>query len=372
MTRREELIRNGLRLWVRNGFRGILNYVTGAGKSFAGILAVEEFIRVYPEEPILIVCPTIDVIENFKREFIKFNRKRLLKHCKFICYASIRKEDGNKYSLVVLDEIHHITTDNKMPFFEKVNARGILGLSASLTEQQLEQLNPFTPIVDTLTLKDVGEEDFIADFTVINYPVTLTTKERELYNEYTNAIDYAYAMYNSTSWKKIGQRSRLVYSASNKLVACKQISELFDDKYGIVFSLTKDFAEKVSDILGEECIAIHSGFTKKQRAKRLKIFSDGRTKVRRVSVPKIFDEGVTLPRLSFGILLARYSKEKQWIQTIGRLLRKDFADKHSIIIRVYVRGTVEEKWVKESQKGFNVINVNTYEQLKSTIQSINC
>ena len=172
------------------------------------------------------------------------------------------------------------------------------------------------------------------------------------------------------SWKKIGQRSRLLYSASGKLTAAKEISKLFKNEYGFIFSLTKDFSEKVAKVIGSTCIAIHSGFTKKQRKKRLQTFSDGRTKVTRVSVPKIFDEGVTLPKLSFGILLARYSKERQWIQTLGRLLRKDFADKHSIIIRVYVRDTVEEKWVKESQKGFNVINVYSYEQLKNCIKQI--
>ena len=72
MTKREQLLRNGLRLWVRNNCRGTLKYVTGAGKSFAAILAVQETVRVNPKEQILIVCPTIDVIENFKREFIKF------------------------------------------------------------------------------------------------------------------------------------------------------------------------------------------------------------------------------------------------------------------------------------------------------------
>ena len=38
--------------------------------------------------------------------------------------------------------------------------------------------------------------------------------------------------------------------------------------------------------------------------------------------------------------------------------------------RCVVRATIEEKWVKESQKGFNVINVNSYDELKSTIKNI--
>lgn len=370
MNRREELIRNGLRKWVSNKCLGILKYVTGTGKTFAGILIVEQFVNVYPDEKVLIVCPTDAVIVNFTQEFIKFKKKRLLEHCKFICYASIKKEFGNSYSVVILDEVHHITTENKMPFFTNITTKGILGLSASLTDEQIRMLNYYIPIVDELTMDDVEKEGFIADFTIINYPVYFTPAEQALYKDLTDQIDYSWQRFNKQSWKKIGQRSRLIYSADAKLQATEDIVELFPNDYGIIFSLTKQFSEDVSDKLGEKCVAIHSGHTPKQRAKRLKLFSDGRTRIRTLSVPKIFDEGVTLPRLVYGLLLARYAKEKQQIQTIGRLLRRDMEGKHSIAVRVYIRNSVEEKWLKTSQEGFNVINVEDFEGLKKVINKI--
>lgn len=370
MTKREQLIRNGLNMWAANRCKGILKYVTGTGKTYAGVLVVEQFVHLYPDEPVLIVCPTIDVVANFKAEFVKFKKKALLKHCKFICYASLRQEDGNSYSAVILDEVHHVTTENKMPFFRNVKARGILGLSASLTPDQISLLRRYIPVVDELTLDDVGHEKFIADFTIINFPVSFTPAEQSKYDKLTSEIDYAYGMYNSRAWKKIGQRSKLIYAAENKLVAIDRILELFPSEYGIIFSLSKEFAETVAKRVGPECLAIHSGHSKKQRALRLKTFSDGRTKVRLVSVPKIFDEGVTLPRLEFGILAARYAKEKQQIQTIGRLLRRDLEGKHSIAIRLYVKNSKEEQWVETSQEGFNVLNVTNYADLKNVIQRI--
>tara|TARA_R100001463_G_scaffold23551_3_gene56423 strand:- start:799 stop:1929 length:1131 start_codon:yes stop_codon:yes gene_type:complete len=370
MNRREELIRNGLRKWMSNKFRGILKYVTGTGKTFAGLLVIEQFAKVYPEEKILIVCPTDAVIVNFKEEFSKFQKEHLLKHCKFICYASIRKQDGKSYSVVILDEVHHITTDKKMPFFTNVTTKGILGLSASLTQEQIRMLNYYIPIVDELNMEDVHEEGFIAEFTIINYPVYFTPAEEAKYKELSGQIDYAWQTFHKQSWKKIGQRSRLVYSAKAKLQAAQDILELFPGEYGIIFSLNKKFSEEVADAIGESCVAIHSGHSAKQRAKRLALFSDGRTKVRTMSVPKIFDEGVTLPRLTYGVLLARYAKERQQIQTLGRLLRKDIDSKHSIAIRTYVRDSVEENWVKSSQEGFNVINVDDFDALVSTINRI--
>jgi superfamily II DNA or RNA helicase len=368
MDRRETLQRAGLNKWAKNNCKGILNWVTGMGKTYAAILAVEKFIDLYPEVPVLIVCPTTAIVDNFQQEFVKFKKEHILKQCKFICYASIKKEEGNSYSLVVLDEVHNICTDNKMPFFTEVKAKGILGLSASLTDEQVRMLRYYIPIVDMLTMDEVGEEGFIADFTIINYPVYLSPAERLKYDELTEGIDRSWQQFHKQSWKKIGQRSKLIYSAEQKLRAATDVTNLFEEDRGIIFSLSKQFAEDVANTLGDSCVAIHSGHTKKQRASRLQLFIDG--KVRQLSVPKIYDEGVTLPLLLYGLMLSGHSKEKQMIQRVGRTLRTDIDEKHSILIRVYVRDTVEEKWVKNAQAGFNVINVDDFEALVANIDRI--
>jgi superfamily II DNA or RNA helicase len=370
MERREVLQRAGLNKWAKNNCKGILNWVTGMGKTYAAILAIEQFINLYPKDQILIVCPTTAVVENFQQEFVKFKKENLLKQCKFICYASIKKEDGNSYSLVILDEVHNICTDNKMSFFTEVITKGILGLSASLTDEQIRMLRYYLPIVDKLTMDDVGQEGFIADFTIINYPISFSPAESAEYRELTEQIDHSWQKFHRQSWKKIGQRSKLIYSAEQKLLAATQITELFENDYGIIFSLSKQFAEDVADTLGETCVAIHSGHSKKQRAQRLQLFADVNTKVRQLSVPKIYDEGVTLPLLVYGLMLSGHSKEKQMIQRTGRTLRTDIAGKHSILVRTYIQRTVEEKWVKSAQAGFNVINVEDFEALKKVIRRI--
>ena len=370
MTKREEIIRGGLNKWAKNSCKGILKYATGVGKTYAALLAIEKFAGLFPEKQILIVCPTITVIDNFQDEFKKFKKESLLKYCKFICYASIRKEDDNDYSLVVLDEIHHITTESKLQFFSRVNYNGILGLSASLTPKQVYDLKFYLPIVDRVTLDDVGKEDFISNYTIINYAIEFTKEEKELYKEYTTAIDYAWMMFHQQSWKNINKRSRLIYSAENKIKAAKDIVKLFPKKYGIIFSLSTDFADKIAENIGDTCISIHSKHSKKLRKNKLRKFSDKRTKLRILSVPKIFDEGVTIPQLSYEILLARYAKERQQIQTIGRILRKDIKDKHAIAVRVYVKDSIEKKWVAASQEGFNVKYANSYADLKNIIKKI--
>lgn len=369
MSKREELQRAGLNKWARAGFRGILQWATGVGKTYAAILAIEHVISTKKDSKILIVCPTLDIISNFKREFIKFKRRKLLDNCQFICYASINKTNDH-FDLVILDEIHHVTSPKRIKFLSAGNYTKLLGLSASLTSCQLYQLTPFAPVVDVLSLKGVLDEGFVSKFTVINYGITLTDEERETYDTLTKKIDYSREKYATSAWKQIGLRARLLYSASQKISILKAITELFPKEYGIVFSLTKEDAETIADLLGETCEAIHSGHSSKKREAKLKSIRDGRTKTRLISTPKIFDEGVSIPRLTYGLLVARHSKERQFIQSLGRLIRAETVDKHAILIRLFVIDSIEENWVKTSQMGFTSLNTNSFDGLKNIILTI--
>jgi superfamily II DNA or RNA helicase len=371
MEIREQLIRKGLNNWVKASFIGILNFATGVGKSYAALLAIEHFIKKYPDKTVLIVCPTNIVINNFKGEFIKFKKKSLLNNCKFVCYASIHKLK-DKYSLVVFDEVHHLVTDKRLEFFRNCKMSGLLGLSASLTKTQLTILSTYKiKVVDEINIQQANELDLVSNFQIINLSVTLNNQELEDYNKLTSKIDFAKENYNTNSWKDISKRANLIYGAKSKYLVLPKIVELFKKEYGIIFSLTQKESDYITSLLGESCVSIHSGKTKKEQEVLEKSFKDGRTKIKIISTAKIFDEGVTLPRLSYGILVARYSKERQSIQNVGRVVRKDTPDKNSIIIRIYVKDTIEENWVLKSQKGFtNIINTNNYEELREEILKI--
>ena len=239
-----------------------------------------------------------------------------------------------------------------------------MGLSASLTWKQKFKVKPWFEVIHKLTLKDVQDENFVSPSTVINFAVQLTASERKEYDSLSRIIAYVQETYKSQAWKKIGMRTQLVYKAKAKLKAVKKITELFPNEKGIVFTMTKEEAEDVSNLLGDYCVASHSGQTKKVRQSKLKWFKDGRTKARLIAAPKIFDEGVTIPKLSFGVLLSRTSTERQFVQSLGRLVRSDIPDKHAVCIRVYVKDTVDEIWMNKSQRDVKTINTTNYEELK--------
>ena len=371
MTRREELQHEGLEKWREADYKGILNWGTGTGKTYAAILGAEEFITKYAKKydtTVLWVSPTKAIESNTKGEFRKFKKAKLMKHIQFICYASLKNWKNKRVPLIVYDECHHLTSEKRLAASKTITSRGTLLLSASLTWLQLRKLKPYGEIVHKLTITDVLEEGLVAPFTIINYAIELNNSERKEYDELSKKIAWVYGNYNRQAWGLIGQRTRMLYSASNKIKVIKKLVELFPDDYGIIFTMEKEYSELVAKAIGDQCVFIHSGLTNKERERRLKAYSDGRTGIRLISTPKILDEGVSIPRLSYGLLASRCSQERQFIQSLGRLLRTDTPDKHAIVIRLFAKGTVEEKWISNSQKEFKHITVNDYRELTRAIK----
>ena len=371
MNRRESLIREGLNKWWKADCKGILNYATGVGKTFGGIIATEEFVKRHKDEyptTVLWVSPTTTILENTKAEFRKFKKTALLKNVKFICYASLKKEEKKRFPLIVYDEVHHLTSDKRMASSKKIASKATLMLSASLSWIQIRTLSVHGDVVHKLSINDVLDEGFVAPFTIVNFGIKLTHKEQSEYNKLTKNIEYVWSAYRKQSWKSIGERTRMLYSAKQKIATIRKMVELFPDDYGIIFTMEKKYSEEIAKSIGDQCVFIHSGLSNSERSRRLKSYSDGRTGIRLISTPKILDEGVTIPRLSYGILASRCSQERQFIQSLGRLLRTDVPGKHAIVIRLFAKDTVEEKWVNESQKEFKTITVYDFTNLKKVLK----
>lgn len=371
MERREELIREGLNKWVDADYKGILNWGTGTGKTYAAMLAAEKFIGQYAKDhpvTVLWVSPTKAIESNTRGEFRKFKKAKLMKNIEFICYASLKKWKGKRAPLIIYDEVHHLCSDARIKISKTIASRGTLMLSASLSWLQVRKLKVHGEVVHKLSIKDVLDEGFIAPFTIINYGIDLTPAEKDEYDSLSSKITWAWQAHKTQAWGAIGARTRILYSAKNKIKTIKKLVELFPDDYGIIFTMEKQASEDIASAIGDSCVFIHSGLSNKVRESKLKQYSDGRTGIRLISTPKILDEGVSIPRLSYGLLASRCSQERQFIQSLGRLLRIDTPNKHAIVIRLFAKGTVEEKWIENSQKDFKHVTIYDYNDLREAVR----
>lgn len=360
-----------LNTWYKKGCKGTAECATGFGKSRCGVLAAAYFAKQYEYEcKILIIVPNNTLKDEWRKEFSKWKEKKVFDECVEVeCINTARKFKDQSYHLVIIDEIHnYIKGEVNSRFFKNNDFARILGLSATIEDSLKEYLNPIAPICYSLSLYEAVELGLVTDFTIYNLPIELTAKERKEYNELSKLIENIYRAYHQHSWKHISARKEILYNAKAKMPMIKKIVNMFGKKsYGVVFSMTKSYADEVVKVLGDSSLPHHSGITKKKRIEYLKRFADGRTKVKQLSSAKTLDEGVNLPRLSYSIMASNSSKVKQQNQRVGRCIRLGEDGKHAVIIRLYCKDTQEEKWVHSSQSKVNAIEVKDLDHLKKLL-----
>jgi len=353
-----------IQAWIKNNYQGTINAVTGFGKCKVGLDAIN---LIYNQAivsninidkfSVLIVTPTTEIKKEWVKEFKKWKMLHILKHVDIQCVNTCSKYKNRNYSIGIFDEVHNYLGNTFYNVFKNNIFKRKICLSASIPGEHFHQLfiEQKCPIIYQMNIKKALELELINNFKVYNIGVNLTKNENKRYTFLSNKINEA-SIKGYNAWDLIGQRKNLIYDASNKYKLLEEIKKYFNS-YGIIFTQSKKSAEKVQKIV-ENSLVHHSGLTSKKRTEVIKLFSDGRTKEKILSSAMTLDEGVTLPRLQFAIILANTSKEKQFIQRTGRVVRLEKNKKESIIIRIYCKNTIEENWLNKSQSKVKNIYIN--------------
>lgn len=111
----------------------------------------------------------------------------------------------------------------------------------------------------------------------------------------------------------------------------------------ILFSQTTDAAERAETILWEMGIeggVLHAELDPSERQDSFDAFRDG--SYRFIAAPKLLDEGVDVPDADLAIVLASSRSRRQMIQRMGRIVRKKADGRPGRLAVLYVEGTSED------------------------------
>lgn len=361
---REGITKKALDSWVKNNYRGTFEWVTGLGKTKAAIEAIKIVEAQEESIKILYFCPTIAIIANTKNEFKKFDCEYLLEKVEFACYASIKNYFNKRYSLIIFDEAHNLGSTTRILFLKNCRSNSkLLGLSAKIPPKLLWHFSNYMPIIDSQKLENVG--NLVADFLIVNVPLEFTAEEKKEYIKISDSIiNYKQATGNN-NWKLINKRKNIILNAKNKIEAVKHLISLFTEEKGIIFTLSSETADLFK---ADNSIIVHNKKGKKFIESAINDFKK-LPKPAYLSVVRMYDEGVTIDDLSYAIIHSSFSVETQFIQRVGRTLRKD-TDIPSLVFRLFIKGTVEENWLENSQKSFKkIIHLQNLDYAKDIINS---
>lgn len=411
---KDKVQREGLNHWWKRGCKGTLEYATGVGKSRCGVLAAQFVVKNKPNAKILIITPTQTIRdEAWVQEFKNWDAGKLLNiNVNIQCIQTVYKWKNQHYDLIIADEIHNYIPDVKKTdyqyykFFENNTFDKILGLSASISNDLKPRLWKVAPVIDTIDTNDALKLGLISPFVVYNLSVDLTPAEKEAYNRATELFEKTFSIFTDSrgyrniqvlfkclnptffkafcisegyspeqykqmrNWPQLCQnamkaRKEILYNSEGKIKAIEEIVNEFPDRRGIVFSQSIDFANTVTNRLGVNIAhSFHSKIPKKTRKENLDDFNDLSTPTKIIVSASALNEGANLKDVSLAIIASGTSKEKDFIQRLGRSVRLQ-PGKQAIMIRLYVKGTQDEKWMESSQENFSGIEISDIQEVNN-------
>lgn len=381
-----------LEKWAQAGRRGVVEAVTGTGKTRVGIAAVFEEIRLHGKA--LVIVPTIEL----QHQWIVEVRKQWLEvrvgaigggqHATFdqadvlvSVVNSLRDEtniDWSRVGLIVADECHRYGAESNLRALDDRVPRR-LGLTATFARadgaEKYALGQRLGGICFCMTFERAIREGIIAHFTVALIGVGLTPLERVEYDraddaakrtrlklirtfgvpaeplaEFIHAVarlalsgddaGVAARAYQSAQ----ARRREVLASAREKQSALTKIAPAIrNSDRTICFAQTKTAADEAAARIaacGIMARSIHSGHSTSVRHQALNDFKERR--VQALAAPQILDEGIDVPEADLGVVLAAFRSKRQMIQRLGRVLRVKQEDRLARLAIFYVRDTPED------------------------------
>ncbi len=382
-----------------NNYRGIIEAVTGSGKSYVGLLAIRDFFD--KGQRIIVVVPTIDLqfqwvnlIDSVTQGRIAIGRlgggySSDLSYFQLVVAVinSLRSNQNSGLNLnadlIIADECHrYASIHNVQALSKKIPSR--LGLTATLARADRGHLKHLIPFFGSVIYKykfdQAKEELAISKFEITLLSVDLNNEERDEYDRLSEEIGrcikairkYLPGVYEESAdfIKEITEiasgsldhinvnlkrvalkllnyiylRREILNSCEEKILVLPKLhSEIVSSQGTLVFTQTIAMAKKCRVILNDLQLRskeISSDTDRDVRRYFIKEFSKGNLDV--IIAPRVLDEGIDFPDADLAILVASSNTDRQMIQRIGRVVRATTENKIAKIFIIYARDTIED------------------------------
>lgn len=363
--------------WIQEKMGSIV-LPTGAGKTIIGLKIIEMI-----NAPTLIVVPTLDLIKQWTQILSQtFNIEignigggtENIQAITVSTYDSayIKAQSiGNKFLLIVFDEVHHLPAPSYRLIAETFIAPYRLGLTATLErEDHLEADFPYLIGKTTfqITAKELAKNNYLANYVIERKQTSMSEEEYQKYKEnmavyYTCLRKIGLKMNSFSSFKRLIMISSRNNLARRALVARNKANDIALNSRSKLDEIRKILSENkniktiiftqhnklVYDISNAFLIPfITYKSSKEEREDVLVGFKDGRYMA--IVTSKVLDEGIDVPDAQLGILVSGTGSSREFVQRLGRLLRPKSENQQARLIEIVSSGTSETLTSKRRQR----------------------
>jgi superfamily II DNA or RNA helicase len=361
--------RQALDAWIQAGRTGVVVLPTGAGKTYLAQLAMQATRR-----STLIVVPTLDLMHQWYAHLLAAfpdatvgllgggaHDHTPLLVATYDSAALYAETLGNRYGLLVFDECHHLPSDFARVIAEYSLAPYRLGLTATLERHDGKHVDLVSLIGPEVyrTTPEALSGTVLAEHRIVRLKVRLSQQERQRYDALRRGRDQflqqrGIRLGSLTGWQQFVQasarsragRSAMLAHRAARAIAfgtagkLRVLADLLAQHYPTRTLVFTDDNATVYRVSQEFLIpAITHKTAVKERHDILSRFRSGEYPV--VVTSRVLNEGVDVPEASVAIVLSGTGSTREYIQRLGRILRRG-EGKLALLYEVIAEETSEE------------------------------
>ncbi|HXH02749.1 MAG TPA: DEAD/DEAH box helicase family protein [Candidatus Competibacteraceae bacterium] len=363
--------REALEAWFAARGRGQVVLPTGAGKTLVGLLAMAQAGR-----DALVVVPTLELMRQWygllrlafpEREIGLigggYHEPYALAVATYDSAARHAEHLGNRYGTLIFDEMHHLPAEFYRVIAEYALAPYRLGLSA--TPERADGLHrDLDSLVGPVVYRRRPAElagDVLARYRIQPLLVELSAEERAQYREalaLRNRFlqEHRIGLGSLAGWNRFvmlsarspeGRRAmqahraarRIAHATASKLRALEDILTRHRDEKTVIFTEDNATAYEIARRFLIPCLTHQTRV--KERQHLLDGFRSGQ--YRALVTSNVLNEGVDVPDASIGVILSGSASAREFVQRLGRILRRAADGKQAVLYELVARETREEQ-----------------------------
>ena len=312
------------------------------------------------------------------------------------CYESLKKHEGERFDLIVCDEVHHINSDKRLDLLKSLTFSNLIGLSATIPQKLKMYLKyEYHADVVSCSLTDAIDDDVLPEPKIILMPLELdsthATETIELNPKVKGKIYHGsfdklwsyrkmkvHAIITCTPKQKLGDMNNQILFAKNRYQRTRQDylrnKWLFDcgERIKFLANLKNDIVKAILHKLAKErCITFCKTIEQAETLGKYCIHSKNPNSddiynafnaknINHIASVNVLNEGANLVDCKYAVFANYSASEICSAQRLGRSLRH----KSPVIILPYYKDTREQEIVDEMIHDFNPKNIFVCPSLK--------
>jgi len=359
----------GIEGWNRHGNRGVVVLPTGSGKSQVGLMAIAQIQR-----STLLVAPTIDLMNQWYDLLTAtfdvevgllgggYHELQDLTAATYDSAYMHMERYGNRFGLVIFDEVHHLPGEMYSHAAEMSLAPYRLGLTATPERADGRHLlldRLVGPVVYEKGIRELSG-DYLAAYRVERREVQMAAEERVEYetarSEYQAFLENKNLRLGSIKgWQQFvmlsarsseGRRAMLAYrqhrkialGTASKIRVLEEILKAHPRDRVLVFTNDNETVYQISRTF------LVPAITHQTRTKERKAILEGfnRGDYLTLITSKVLNEGVNIPEANVAVVLSGSATIREHVQRLGRILRQR-EGKEATLYEVISKDTVEDR-----------------------------